>query len=306
MIVISLVNPPRSLHGDLSKWLIEINTNVYVGNVNARIREALWERITETIKTGQATMVYTTDNEQGMNVKVWGTTWQATDFDGFLLIKRPFPKENTSNSRSSRSYLGHSKYSNFHNHSNPHSLDPATVKEEEVNEDKEVFAVIDIETTGLDFRKDSIIEIGFLKATSQRILLKKNYLIKTDKQLSEEIVKLTGITNDLLEKDGVDLGEAIKQLAKHTDHLPAVFHNANFDLKFLTSASKEAGIKMPRWTVHDTMQMAKRRIPGLENYQLQTLCNKLKCTSKSTHRALDDCIATWEVYVKLKNFDLNC
>ncbi len=43
--------PPR-LRGDLSKWLQEVNTGVYVGNVSARVRDAIWERVCENAKIG--------------------------------------------------------------------------------------------------------------------------------------------------------------------------------------------------------------------------------------------------------------
>ncbi len=47
MIVITLSDCPPKVRGDLSKWLIEINTGVYVGQVSARVREELWKRICE-------------------------------------------------------------------------------------------------------------------------------------------------------------------------------------------------------------------------------------------------------------------
>lgn len=53
MIVLTMTNCPPKLRGDLSKWLLEINTGVYVGNVNARVRELIWKRVCENIKTGK-------------------------------------------------------------------------------------------------------------------------------------------------------------------------------------------------------------------------------------------------------------
>ena len=58
MIVLCVMNCPPGLRGDLSKWLNEVNTGVYVGSLNARVREELWERVCSHIKSGQATMVY--------------------------------------------------------------------------------------------------------------------------------------------------------------------------------------------------------------------------------------------------------
>ena len=57
-----MTNCPPSLRGDLSKWLCEINTGVYVGNVSSRVRDAIWDRVCENLKNGQATLVFNTTN----------------------------------------------------------------------------------------------------------------------------------------------------------------------------------------------------------------------------------------------------
>ena len=68
MIVISLSNVPPKLRGFLTKYLWEISTGVYVGNVNARIRESLWERVTKnSTEISKAIMVFPSDNEQGFD-----------------------------------------------------------------------------------------------------------------------------------------------------------------------------------------------------------------------------------------------
>lgn len=59
-----MTNCPPKLRGDLSKWLCEINTGVYVGNVSSRVRDALWERVCQNLKNGQATLVFTTAGER--------------------------------------------------------------------------------------------------------------------------------------------------------------------------------------------------------------------------------------------------
>ena len=45
MIVIMLSDCPPKVRGGLSKWLCEINTGVFVGNVSSRVREEVWQRI---------------------------------------------------------------------------------------------------------------------------------------------------------------------------------------------------------------------------------------------------------------------
>lgn len=89
MVVVSMTRCPPKLRGDLSKWLLEINTGVYVGQVSARVRDALWKRICDNIGDGQATLVFSTNNEQHMDFYVHNTSWRPIDLDGLKLMKRP-------------------------------------------------------------------------------------------------------------------------------------------------------------------------------------------------------------------------
>lgn len=81
---------PPQLRGDLSKWLFEINTGVYVGQVSQRVREALWLRVCDHLRNGRATMVYSTNGEQKMDFRVHNTAWEPVDYDGLKLMPRPF------------------------------------------------------------------------------------------------------------------------------------------------------------------------------------------------------------------------
>ena len=52
MIVITLTKTPPALRGDLTRWCQEIQTGVYVGDVSARVRDKLWERVQTNIGNG--------------------------------------------------------------------------------------------------------------------------------------------------------------------------------------------------------------------------------------------------------------
>lgn len=91
MVVISLTECPASLRGDLTKWLLEINPGVYVGRVSARVRDNLWKRVRDAIKSGKATMVYTARNEQHLDFRIHNAEWEPIDFDGIKLLLRPSP-----------------------------------------------------------------------------------------------------------------------------------------------------------------------------------------------------------------------
>ena len=58
--------------------------------------------------------------------------------------------------------------------------------------------IFDLETTGLDLVKDRIIQMSYIKVMPTGEEIRKNYFINPGKNLSPEIVQLTGITNDML------------------------------------------------------------------------------------------------------------
>lgn len=89
MIVLVLTACPAGLRGFLTRWLMEISAGVFVGKVNARVREALWERVVEMIGNGRAILVRSVRSEQGLDVRVHGHHWEPVDIDGLTLMLRP-------------------------------------------------------------------------------------------------------------------------------------------------------------------------------------------------------------------------
>ena len=61
------------------------------------------------------------------------------------------------------------------------------------------YCVLDIETTGLSWQDDAIIEIGILKIRNNKIVERYSQLIQPHVRISAFITQLTGITNEMLE-----------------------------------------------------------------------------------------------------------
>ena len=89
MMVLVITACPAGLRGDLTKWLVEIAPGTFVGKPSARIRVLLWQRTTELVKDGRALIVYSSNNEQGMEFRTHRYDWVPTDFDGLTLMMRP-------------------------------------------------------------------------------------------------------------------------------------------------------------------------------------------------------------------------
>lgn len=87
MVVIILEKVPRCLRGELTRWLLEVDTGVLVGRVSATVRDLLWSRCVREAADGRCCLVYRTNNEQGFAIRMHGYVdrW-VQDFDGLQLV----------------------------------------------------------------------------------------------------------------------------------------------------------------------------------------------------------------------------
>ncbi len=90
MLVMTVTDCPSQLRGELTRWLLEIRPHVYVGHVNARVRDQLWQKACEKIKAGSVLQIWNTANEQGFTMRSWNEpTYRVREFEGVLLVERP-------------------------------------------------------------------------------------------------------------------------------------------------------------------------------------------------------------------------
>lgn len=80
---------PVGLRGHLTRWLLEVSAGVFVGEVNARVRDELWDRVVDMAKDGRALMVYADESEQGYSFRAHRHHWEVVDHDGLTLMRRP-------------------------------------------------------------------------------------------------------------------------------------------------------------------------------------------------------------------------
>lgn len=87
MTVIILERVPASLRGELTRWLLEPRTGVFVGRPSALVRDKLWELVGDKLKGGAALMIYRSDAEQGFTMLTHGNTARTLrDFEGLTLV----------------------------------------------------------------------------------------------------------------------------------------------------------------------------------------------------------------------------
>ena len=89
MVVLSLTACPEGLRGNLSRWLFEISPGVFVGNISARVRDAIWKRVLGESKSGRAVMVHPMRTEQHLAFRTFRSDWTIVDCDGLELVRKP-------------------------------------------------------------------------------------------------------------------------------------------------------------------------------------------------------------------------
>lgn len=88
MIVLVLTACPAGLRGHLTRWMLEVSPGVFVGRLNPKLRDHVWELATEE-EQGRALLVYKDRSaEQGFSFRSSDHDWQPTDLDGVMLMMR--------------------------------------------------------------------------------------------------------------------------------------------------------------------------------------------------------------------------
>lgn len=321
MIVLTLSLCPATLRGDVTKWLTEIDTGVFVGPASARVRDELWERVCKHIGNGRAIMAFTTRNEQGYSFYTCNTPWKTVDYDGIVLIQQPLPEKNETQTK-----LEKEKQVKKNVKAKAQDTKESPITKQPVNEvarpaasrttrrKKELpyqewptgqplpfdFTVLDLETTGLDPENDLIIEIACVRYRQGRAQETYHNMIQISTPLPALIVKLTGITDDMLNQAGTSLSEAVRDTLDFVGGDVLIGHNVAFDISFLKAACDRLDIEPIVFRAIDTVFLSRSRLTEqVPNYRLETLLQYFHLASKQMHRALPDAKSTAELYLKL-------
>ena len=297
--VITLKNVPPSLRGDLTKWMQEISTGVYVGNFNSRVREYIWKRVCDSAETGEATISYSFRNEIGYNFETLNSGRTVIDCDGIPLVLVPETTtqekdQNNLKSGFSSAYKMHKAHVASHLSKGGKS----TIENEQSPENQ--YVVLDIETTGLSTTNDDIIEIGAVKFDGKETSF-FHELIDIDSKIPDTVVQLTGITNDLL-TGAKKLKPVLESLCAFIENLTLVGYNINFDVQFINAALERCGKTCLGNHVIDLLKLVKKEQIFQTNYKLATTLKTYEISDTVPHRALEDAKLIFQLSRKVNVF----
>jgi len=159
------------------------------------------------------------------------------------------------------------------------------------------FVVFDIETTGLSHLKNNITEIGAVLIEDGKLIRRFNELINPEQEISDEIIELTGITNEMV-ADKPLISEILPKFIEFAEDAVFVAHNAEFDISFIRTNCKRLNIEFNP-TFIDTMGFARAVLPHLKNHKLNTLSKELGVKLLNHHRADSDAEACSGILLEL-------
>ena len=165
----------------------------------------------------------------------------------------------------------------------------------------QLFAVIDVETTGGGINDNRLTEICIVLLQGSKILDKFSSLINPEKPIPRYITALTGITDELV-SDAPKFHEVAKKVEEFTRDAIFVAHNVNFDYNVLRNEFRELGFDYSRRKLC-TVRLSRKLIPGLFSYSLGRLCDSINIPISNRHRAEGDTDATVILFQRLLDLD---
>lgn len=163
------------------------------------------------------------------------------------------------------------------------------------------FVMFDLETTGVNYMTDKIIEIGAVKIVKGRLTETFGTLVNPERHIPADATKVNNITDEDV-KDAPTLKEVMPDFFKFCDGCILVSYVIGFDFGFIEYHGKSLGYAFQNKT-DDCFVMAKNKLNGLKNYKLTTVAKHLNVQLENAHRAVFDAVAAGEVMIKLlENF----
>lgn len=166
-----------------------------------------------------------------------------------------------------------------------------------------MYAVIDIESNGAGFRKESIIEIAVYKYDGHEIVDQFISLVNPESEITPFVQKLTNISPKMV-KTAPKFPEIARRIIEITKNTTLVGHNIEFDYRMLRQEFKRLGYDFKINTL-DTIPLAQKLIPEAESYSLGKLVKSLGIPLVDHHRAAGDARATLDLFKLLMIKDRN-
>lgn len=175
---------------------------------------------------------------------------------------------------------------------------PIAYKPTDRNLKEATYVVFDVETTGLSNQYDQIIELAAVKVKDGEIIDKFERFSNPHEKLSETIINLTHITDDML-VDAPEIEEVLTEFKEWVGDAIFVAHNASFDMGFIDTGYERLGFGPSTNGVIDTLELSRTINTEYGKHGLNFLAKKYGVELTQHHRAIYDTEATAYIFIKM-------
>ncbi|MFZ1496416.1 MAG: exonuclease domain-containing protein, partial [Saprospiraceae bacterium] len=162
---------------------------------------------------------------------------------------------------------------------------------------KQKFAIVDVETTGGRAADEKITEIAIVIHDGERVVEQFSSLVNPERPVPFNITMLTGITNEMV-ATAPKFYEIAKKIVTITQDCIFVAHNVRFDYSFVQEEFRRLGYLYTKRQLC-TVKLSRKTFPGLHSYSLENLIRHFNIPFQYRHRALDDTLATVNIFEKI-------
>ena len=162
------------------------------------------------------------------------------------------------------------------------------------------YVLFDLETTGVSWEKDEVVEISAVKVEDGEVVDEFSTLVNPGMPIPYYASEINGITDDMV-ADSPMFDEALGQFLEFAGDAVLVGHNIHsFDMKFMQKSAQKYFGQMIGNDYIDTLQIARLYLPEMEHHTLTDLAAHYGISADGAHRALNDCRMNQKVFECLK------
>ncbi len=153
-------------------------------------------------------------------------------------------------------------------------------------------AIVDIETTGLRFSTDRIIEVGVIVVENYKVINTYSTLINPGESIPARITEITGIaTHDV--KGAPTFADIAQSLLEILADCIFVAHNAAFDYGFMQAEFARLNQQFHPSALC-TVRLSRKLFPQFHRHSLAHIIERFQINTTDRHRALADAQAVWD------------
>ncbi len=164
---------------------------------------------------------------------------------------------------------------------------------------KTVEIVLDIETTGLDYKRERIVEFAAIRLENGKEVDRYETLINPQQHIRKSSIQIHGITEEMVENEPFEK-DVIDDILNFIGDYTIIGHNIIFDFSFLNEASLRHKNKPLVNHRIDSQFLYKEVFPDEECPNLDNLSARFGVSVENRHRAMGDTEVLAKVYPKLK------